>query len=88
MSSISDYDIMKYNCDNSDISEISKIIALLFHLCDLYHYYCYSGVGPGALLQTPERTHYITIMRVYFSLFTTKNGVSLYAIMTCCFSLR
>jgi len=33
---------------------------------------------------TPERTHYITIMRVYFSLFTTKNGVSIrYTKMVC-----
>ena len=31
--------------------EIREIIALFFHLCDLYHYYCYSGVGHGALLQ-------------------------------------
>ena len=39
------------NRNNSEISEISEIIALLFHLCASLHYYCYSGVGPRALLQ-------------------------------------
>ena len=32
ISSIFDDDIMKYNCNNSVISDISEIIALLFHL--------------------------------------------------------
>ena len=48
---IFDDDIMKTNRNNSDITEISKITALLFHFCNLNHYYFYSGVGPGALLQ-------------------------------------
>ena len=59
-----DDDIIENNCNNSDISEISKIIALLFHLCKLYHYYFYSGVGPGALLQ---REHVISLLYHYYA---------------------
>ena len=59
ISSILDDDIIEINWNNSDISEISRIIALLFHLCNLYHYYFYSGVGPGALLQ---REHVISLL--------------------------
>ena len=59
-----DDDIIENNCNNSDISCISKIIALLFHLCNLYHYYFYSGVGPGALLQ---REHVITLLYHYYA---------------------
>ena len=43
-------DIMKNNCNNSDISETSDIIALLFHLYHLSHYYFNSRVGHHALL--------------------------------------
>ena len=64
ISSILEDDIIENNCNNSDISEISKIIALLFHLCKLYHYYFYSGVGPGALLQ---REHVITLLYHYYA---------------------
>ena len=35
ISSIFGDDIMKYNRNNSKISDISEIIALLFHLCAL-----------------------------------------------------
>ena len=54
-----DDDIIEINWNNSDISEISEIRALLFHLCNLYHYYFYSGVGHGALLQ---REHVISLL--------------------------
>ncbi len=40
---------MKTNHNNSDISVISEIKALLFHLCILYHYYCNPRVGHRAL---------------------------------------
>ena len=51
-----------YAMKNVNITEISKIIALLFHLCSLYHYYFYSGVGHRALLQ---REHVISLLYHY-----------------------
>ena len=52
-------DIMKNKCNKSEINEISVIIALLFQLCNLSHYYCYSGVGHHALLLLE---HIITLL--------------------------
>ena len=39
-----------HNRNISEISKISEIIALLFHLCALFYDYCYPRVGHGALL--------------------------------------
>ena len=60
-------DIMKNNCNNSDISETSDIIALLFHLYHLSHYYFNSSVGPGALLTLELIISLLYALRRYYS---------------------
>ncbi len=64
----------------SDISEISEIIALLFHLCGLYHYYCYSGVGHCALLGAGQGVllPFISLLLALRSHNSVPNVVSLY----------
>ncbi len=63
---------MCYKCDNSVIMKINDIIALLFTLSHLLHYYSNSRVGHHALLASKHvmallwlfYTHYHEFIRV------------------------
>jgi hypothetical protein len=48
-----------YNCDNGVIMKINDIMALLFTLSHLLHYYSNSRVGPRALLASK---HVMTLL--------------------------
>ena len=79
IASILDDDTIQNNSNNSEISDISEIIALLFSRMRVITRLFL--LGSRALCPAPVMTHYNTIMRVRTLLFRTKNGRSLYTIM-------
>ena len=58
---------MCYKCDNSVIMKINDIIALLYTLSHLYHYYSNSRVGHRALLGSK---HVMTLLYILFLLYS------------------
>ncbi len=61
---------MKINSNSCEISEISRVIALLFYLCNLQHYYSNSRVGPRAVL---ELQLVISLLFAFIFLFSVQN---------------